>query len=136
MPAHVQDNQDNQDNEEQVMHFMHEYDWDDPVMVKTMEACDLIEYYLSGLSLETWRQKYDEFNRIKANGPVQLGQIFDPEILHESLNILIRADELWIADINDKLTYLNNTYGIEIVCEKDNQGKYIRDSWFVIDIKN
>ena len=133
MPAPIQDNQDNQ---EPVMHFMQAHDWEDPIMVKTMEACDLIEYYLSSLSLETWRQKYDDFNRIKANGPVKLDQIFDIEILHESLNILIRADELWIADLNDKLTYLNNIYGIEIVCEKDNQGKYICDSWVVIDIKN
>ena len=130
MPAqHVQE----EDHEEEpVMHFMHAHDWDDPVEVKVMEACDEIEDYLSGLSLDEWRQKCDEFNRIQ--GSVSLNQIISEQFFHDCLAVLVNTNRFCYVGLDDKIAYLMNKYGIQLVCAMDNRDEYIHD-WKVIDMR-
>ena len=142
MPAQKQDDgvQDQQhdlqqDEDEQVMHFVHVYGEDDPVMIRIMEACDEIEDYLSGLSLAAWGQKCDEFNRIKVNGQVPLDQIISEQFFHDCLGVLVAINRFCPVDFNYKLNYLMNKYGILLVCGVDNRGEYVHDSWVITDMR-
>ena len=124
-----------QDEDEQVMHFVHVYGEDDPVMIRIMEACDEIEDYLSGLSLAAWGQKCDEFNRIKVNGRVPLDQIISEQFFHDCLGVLVAINRFCPVDFNYKLNYLMNKYGILLVCGVDNRGEYVHDSWVITDMR-
>ena len=124
-----------QDEDEQVMHFVHVYGEDDPVMIRIMEACDEIEDYLSGLSLAAWGQKCDEFNRIKVNGRVPLDQIISEQFFHDCLGVLVAINRFCPVDFNYKLNYLMNKYGIRLVCGVDNRGEYVHDSWVITDMR-
>ena len=124
-----------QDEDEQVMHFVHVYGEDDPVMIRIMEACDEIEDYLSGLSLAAWGQKCDEFNRIKVNGQVPLDQIISEQFFHDCLGVLVAINRFCPVDFNYKLNYLMNKYGILLVCGVDNRGEYVHDSWVITDMR-
>ena len=131
MPEHMPEHM---PEEEPVMHFMHAHDWDDPVEVRIMEACDEIEDYLSGLSSEAWRQKCDEFNRIKVNGSVSLDQIISEQFFHDCLAVLVNTNRFCIVDLEGKINYLMNKYGIRLVCATDNRDEYIHD-WVVTDMR-